>query len=136
MRLGVQAGEGRAQDQRLLVLQQIQLVEVQGERDGEDRQRPERAGEEREAEPGQEPGAHRQEAAQVRGGVVPPAGGLTGVEDGDQDRAAEELAEQEPQGAFDRADRDGKAVFVDLPFRLGDDALSNEILRALFWTWR
>lgn len=54
MRLGVQAGEGRAQDQRLLVLQQIQLVGVQGERDGEDRQRPERAGEEREAEPGQE----------------------------------------------------------------------------------
>lgn len=89
MRLGVQAGEGRAQDQRLLVLQQIQLVEVQGERDGEDRQRPERAGEEREAEPGQEPGAHRREAAQVRGGVVPPAGGLTGVEEGDQDRAAE-----------------------------------------------
>ena len=54
---------------------------------------------------------------------------------------AEELAEQEPQqqepqGACDRADRDGKAVFVDLPFRLGDDALSNEILRALFRTWR
>ena len=46
--------EARAQDQRLLVLQQIQLVGVQGERDGEDRQRPERAGEEREAEPGQE----------------------------------------------------------------------------------
>ena len=51
------------------------------------------------------------------------------MQDGDQDRAAEELAEQEHQGAGDRADRDGKAVFVDLPFRLGDDPLSNEILR-------
>ena len=72
----------------------------------------------------------------MRGGVIPPAGGLTGVEDGDQDRAAEELAEQKPQGACDRADRDGKAVFVDLPFRPGDDLFSNEILRALFRTWR
>lgn len=49
---------------------------------------------------------------------------------------AEELAEQKLQGACDRADRDGKALFVDLPFRLGDDPLSNEILRALFRTWR
>ena len=49
---------------------------------------------------------------------------------------AEELAEQKLQGACDRVDRDGKAVFVDLPFRLGDDPLSNEILRALFRTWR
>lgn len=130
----------------LLFSDRYLFVGVQGERDGEenghskDRQRakrPERAGEEREAEPGQESGAHRREAAQVRGGVVPPAGGLTGVEDGDQDRAAEELAEQEPQqqepkGACDRVNRDGKAIFVDLPFRLGDDPLSNEILREPF----
>ena len=77
----------------LLFSDRYLFVGVQGERDGEenghskDRQRakrPERAGEEREAEPGQESGAHRREAAQVRGGVVPPAGGLTGVKDGDR----------------------------------------------------
>lgn len=46
-----------------------------------------------------------------------------------QKLAEQKPQQQEPQGACDRADRDGKAVFADLPFRLGDDPLSNEILR-------